>query len=147
MEANELFRHPMILPVSDRHYRLGMEYTYQWENYDYQFKLTVPSGFIYDGASVPQWAWTVSGIRPDGLIRAAALLHDWVYINKGLMPPGSWQYESEGHWLECEGRWSRLDADRLFARVMREAGVNKVKRRLAYQAVRIAGWYYWGTYG
>ena len=35
-------------------------------------RILIPKGFVYDGASVPRLVWTLSGILPDGLIRAAA---------------------------------------------------------------------------
>ena len=135
---------PLTVPISEKDYRLVEDYLYRWEKIEHEYRITVPAGFIFDGASVPRLAWTISGIRPDGLIRAAALIHDWLYQHDGLLPAGSHQFKGEDEsWKNLVGRWSRKDADRLFARIMREAGVSKVKRRLAYLAVRTFGWRYW----
>jgi hypothetical protein len=130
--------------VSEKDYRLVEDYTYAWTKGEFDYRITVPTGFTYDGASVPRVAWTVSGIRPDGLIRAAALIHDWIYNFKGLLPEGSHEFlDAEGRWQTVYGRWSREDTDRLFGRIMRESGVPKFKRRMAYRAVRLFGWLYW----
>jgi hypothetical protein len=40
-------------------------------------KITVPSGFVTDFASIPQVFW--SALRPDGLYTYPAIVHDWLY--------------------------------------------------------------------
>lgn len=127
-------------------YRLEKDYTYSWMGPDGCFRrITVPAGLIYDGASVPRLVWTISGITPDGLIRAAALIHDWLYIWKGLLPEGSYQKLGlDGHWHNVDAVWPREGADRIFARIMRECGVSQRRRRLAFKAVQWFGegaWY------
>lgn len=39
----------------------------------------VPKGFVYDGASIPWWAWALIGHPGDGRFAEAAALHDWLY--------------------------------------------------------------------
>jgi hypothetical protein len=141
---------PNNVPVAERLYRLAQEYIYAWEKQTRTEKATaaarivVPVGFLYDGASVPRVAWTLSGVLPDGLIRAAALVHDWLYRYKGRLPAGSYQYRDQaGNWQDYYAAWSRKDADRLFGRMMREAGMSKRRRRLAYRTVRWFGWWVW----
>lgn len=46
-------------------------------------KEKVPKGFVYDGASIPWWAYWF--ILPDGLDREGALIHDWCYVNQGIL--------------------------------------------------------------
>ncbi len=107
-------------------------------------RIAVPSGFTYDGASVPRIAWSITGIRPDGLLRAAAAVHDWIYQWKGQLPRGSHAFRiDEFPWQDAIGRWRRKDCDRLFGRMMREAGVPSVKRKMAYLAVRLLGGLSW----
>lgn len=79
------FTQPSNLPVADGTYRLLDTYHYCWDLNGQQSRITVPEGFTYDGASVPRLAWTLSGITPDGLIRAAALIHDWIYNHAGAL--------------------------------------------------------------
>lgn len=87
----------------------------------------VPAGLIVDGASVPRIAWTF--MPPDGLHRAGALAHDWIYLNKGWMPSGT--------------RFTRAEADHVFYNFMRRAGVGPWRAGLAYDAVRLGGWHAW----
>jgi hypothetical protein len=142
--------HQLIVPIAERLYRLVDDYIYTWEKKgkggpsSFKYRITVPAGFIFDGASVPRIAWTISGILPDGLIRAAALVHDWLYRYKGNLPEGSYQYLApDGNWSNLYAIWSRKNSDRLFGRIMREARVPKRKRRAAYRAVRLFGWLPW----
>ncbi|MCB1137248.1 MAG: DUF1353 domain-containing protein [Leptospiraceae bacterium] len=108
-------------------------------------RISVPSGFTYDGASVPRIAWSLTGIRPDGLLRAAAAVHDWIYRWAGDLPEGSHEFRIDAsEWQVAIGRWKRKDADRLFGRMMREAGVGAIKRKMAYVAVRLMGRLGWG---
>ncbi len=107
-------------------------------------KICVPSGFTYDGASVPRLAWSLTGIRPDGLLRAAAAVHDWIYRWQGALPEGSHQFCLDDFaWQSAIGEWKRKDCDRLFGRMMREAGVSPMKRKMAYLAVRLLGGLSW----
>jgi len=131
---------PPNRPVGERAYELVADWTYEWECGGIRRRITVPKGFVYDGASVPRIVWTLTGILPDGLIRAAALVHDWLYKHRGRLPPGSYQQLHRGAWVNRDRAASREEADRLFARIMREAGVGKARRRMAYVAVRACGW-------
>lgn len=146
---------PNVVPITEKYYRLQEDYLYEWritrtdkrtgDKIDTRQRLIVPEGFVYDGASVPRWLWTVTGITPDGLIRAAALLHDFIYRYKGWLPKGSYQMfdENTQQWKDLSAPWPRKSADRLFARVMRESGVSAFRRRLAYRGVRLFGWFTW----
>ena len=138
------FTQPLIVPISARHYRLVEDYVYEWDLAGSRNRITVFKGFVHDGASIPRLAWTLSGLTPDGLIRAAALVHDWIYRHGGKLPASSQKYrDTAGAWCDTYGAWSRDDTDRLFARIMREAGVSKWKRRMAYRAVRWFGGSSW----
>ncbi len=139
------FKQPDVLPVTDKIYRLDEDYSYCWIKNSIENRISIPAGFRYDGASVPRLLWTITSIRRDGLIRAAALVHDWIYIHAGRLPEGSHQYKVGGNWVDVYGRWKRKQADLLFARLMREADYSKTKRRLAYLAVRVFGRFSWDT--
>lgn len=85
---------------------------------------TVPAGFVTDFASVPQVVtWLVPKM---GAYTRAAVLHDWLCsdledtaASTGAMPLAS-----------------ARDTDGIFRRVMRENGVNLVRRWLMWTAVR-----------
>ncbi len=122
---------PDIRPIADGKYRLKALYHYEYG--DVVFKIR--AGFIHDGASVPRLAWTLSGLRPDGLLRAAALLHDALYQHCGELPR-SWVFPGKT-------KFTRAEADRIFHDVMQAAGVGWWKRKVAYRGVRIGGWISW----
>lgn len=144
---------PDSRPISDRIYQLFEDYRYIWDlkvrEDNGAFKtirnrITIPAGFRYDGASVPRVFWTLTGINPDGPQRAAALIHDMIYVQKGDLPEGMQEQEIEpGSWKPTYGNWTRYDSDRLFKKMLIASKMKKGKVKLMYFAVRIAGWIYW----
>ena len=117
---------PDIRPISATEYILKESYLYETPQ-DYIY---IAEKFIHDGASVPRLFWSVSGLAPDGLHRAAALIHDFLYA--------------------CRGRtkrrmYSRKECDQIFMRVMKESGCNSYRVKIAYLAVRMGGWSYWNS--
>lgn len=107
---------PDIRPVKESGdlYEVFQDYTYQ--------DITVPNGFRYDGATVPRVVWTLIGFLPDGIHRAAALVHDYLYETK---------------------EFNRVYADKLFLTMLKESGVKSWHANLAYVTVRIFGNLYW----
>lgn len=122
---------PDIVPIEDG-YELRRAWLYEYGEYTF----SVPAGNKHDGASVPRILWTVSGIRPDGLLRAASLLHDVLYKHGGKLPEG---------WCTPGKVWTRYETDVLFYGVMRAFGVSRWKAGRAYYAVRIGGCFSFGS--
>lgn len=137
---------PDLRPIANNKYQLWQNWYYTWVKDDIIRRIKIPAGFICDGASVPRGLWTITGITPDGLgIRSAALVHDFLYAHKGDLPEGSYQKldssnSSNLKWIDLDEIWTRKNADRIFCRIMRECGVSKFKRRMAYRGVRMFGW-------
>jgi len=75
----------------------------------------VPAGFQTDFASVPHWATWL--LPRTGRHNRAAVVHDYL-CRTGEVP--------------------RLDADRIFLRILRELGVPEWRARAMYLGVRIA---------
>jgi len=90
---------------------------YHWRDF------VVPAGFVTDFASTPRaiWAW----LPPTGRYMGAAVVHDYLYVVNGC---------------------TRAEADRVFLEAMQDAGVNVVRRRLMYWAVRAFGQAPWDRY-
>ncbi len=105
-------------------YVLSEDYTYRFGKHD----ITVPKDFVWDGASAP----IRSSVRKDGLIRAAALIHDYLYRNLGQATDSL--------------SFSRKGADRLFRAIMLEAGMSRWKAGKAYLAVRWFGRSAWNKH-
>ncbi len=129
------------------HFQLLEEATYSWwhplggERPAHLYRLTVPAGFAHDFASVPRpvWAW----ISPLDL-GLASIFHDWLYRAGGRVVTLEWEADA-GTWAARDQPWTRVHADELFARIMREQGVAKWRRRAAYLAVRWFGRRHWGA--
>lgn len=124
--SREALPQPVMLPVFGRKlstYQLARDYTVE----SMGFRFTVPAGLITDGASVPWFAWSF-GFLPDGLHRAGALVHDWLYALQG-----------QGYdWL-----FSRKECDDIFHDLMLRAGVAAQRARIMWLAVRACGWWPW----
>lgn len=141
-----MIKQPLIEPISDSLYRLTYSYTYTWSDGDCSYRVTIPANFTYDGASVPQSLWSLCGLTKDGLIRAAALVHDWIYSFGGSMPKDSYQQFNPilHDWVTIDSPISRAKADGLFKQIMKEAQMPSKKINMAYMAVRLFGSKHWG---
>lgn len=82
--------------------------------------VTVPEGFLTDGASVPRFFWNI--LQPFGEYFPAALLHDFLYSKGGAVYP-----------------FSRRQVDVLFLEAMYNIGVGWATRHTIYTAVRLFG--------
>jgi len=83
-------------------------------------EITVPAGFLTDGASVPKVFWNI--FSPFGSYFPAALIHDFLYSRTS-----TWHI-------------SRLEVDEIFLAAMQDVGVGWITRRTIYRAVRLGGW-------
>ena len=121
---------PDIRPITEGTYRLFQDYWLTHRGVVFH----VPKGFIHDGASVPRFAWSLTGIRPDGLLRAGALIHDILYHYKGTLPK---------RWVRPYRPFTREEADNLFYELNLRSGMNKARCWIAWKAVRWFGWQAW----
>ena len=85
--------------------------------------ITVPAKFITDLASIPQLLWNI--LPPIGAYDAAAVVHDYLYLNNGL---------------------NRKQADDVLNEAMSDLEVEAWKRYLIYAGVRVGGWVAWNKY-
>ncbi|SFP60235.1 DUF1353 domain-containing protein [Hydrogenimonas thermophila] len=79
----------------------------------------VPAGFVTDGASIPRIFWSVVGSPFTGKYVEVAVLHDYLYSGAEDV--------------------SFKEANRIFYKGMRKAGVNRAKAYLMYKAVSLFG--------
>jgi hypothetical protein len=93
---------------------------------DYPFKIdaqvmTIPKGFISDGASIPKAFWKIIGTPFSPSFIEAAIVHDFL-ISK--------QYNAK-------------HSDQMFYDMLVYTGVSIVKARVMYIAIRLfINWYY-----
>lgn len=114
-------RQPLIVPVQHES-KERYQAVKPWDFDTPKAREQVPGGFVADGASVPRAAWPF--MPPDGLHRAAALAHDYLYACQGITP---------------HARYTRHECDVVFYNLMREAGIGSWRAGVAYRAVRMGG--------
>lgn len=135
--------HPDVLDRGDRNKVLHSPYRCTWNQDGIDVRLTVPAGFVYNGASVPQVLWS---IFPPHALDRAAVFHDFIYRGAGLLPAGSHEYLAGWGWSPMTVRWTRSAADALFFRHLSQdpRGPGWLRRRMAYGVVRAFGGGMWG---
>lgn len=79
-------------------------------------KVTIPAGFVSDGASVPRVLWSI--YPPFGDYLEAAIVHDWYCVNKTI---------------------DSVTAAKVFREAMEVCGVGAWRRKKMYWAVRLFG--------
>ncbi len=105
--------------------------------------ITVPEGFIYDGASVPRAAWNI--VRPFGRTLRASVIHDWLYDRRGR-----WDATMRAVLGTDTGETARKLADDIFREAMKADRkppwrVTWFQREGSYRAVRTFGREAWET--
>lgn len=148
---------PHIIPSGYKTYTLVEDYCYSWvprstigEKKRPMLKtISVPKNFTYDGASVPRILWTLTGLTPDGMHRAASLIHDYIYSYDGKLPTGAMKVQyidvesGQEELIYPQGKWSRKSCDLLFKKMLKESGLPTYKVYGMYYFVRVFGWVKW----
>jgi len=136
---------PVQRQIGQQCWEISTRFSYEWDHNDVRYRIVIPEGFEYDGASVPRIIWPF--ISPFTL-RAGAVVHDYLYRFSGDIPRWTNQKRvvEEGNttWKDMDDIWSRWDADRLMCRVARDMDVSKWKRRTAFWGVCLFGRFSWG---
>lgn len=88
--------------------------------------IIVPKEYETDLASIPRILWSI--MPPFGFYSSAAVVHDWIYNNKGSV---------SGYFL------TRKRADTILLNAMLESNVPKIKAYTIYHAVRLFGASHW----
>ena len=117
---------PPVLTFNPRRGRWRLEHPYVYD--DHGFRIIIQQGFEFDLASVPRTVWAV--IAPFELSIVAPLIHDYLYVYGGNLPPGG---------VTPYQTYTRRAADLLFLEIMRREGIVEWRCRTAYNAVRLFG--------
>jgi len=99
--------------------------------------ITVPNGFVTDGASIPRWLWTICGSPMDVPRIYAAVVHDWLYDHPILIPTRN----DDGYvvWVDC----TRSAADELYRDMQIAFGISRFCAYTEWLALRACGWIRW----
>lgn len=89
-------------------------------------RLIIPSGYRFDGASIPRPLWSLIGSPFDPDLLLAACVHDW-YCE---------------HTQHCYQ--SRVIGDAVFLYMLTKAGVARWRRVLLYLGVRLNSYWFYG---
>lgn len=116
--------------VKQQLWRLEKDYVY---DSDEGWHIHIRAGFPFDLASIPRPAWRL--IAPFELSIAGPLVHDALYTYGGRC-----RLYAEVHPYKS---FTRVEADKLFLRMMEAEGVSVPRRRAAYAAVRTFGRSHW----
>lgn len=90
--------------------------------------IQIPEGFVFDGASIPQFCWSVIGAPFEPDFQIAACVHDWIC-----------ERANEAHDYSA-----RIQGDGIFFVLLSQAGVPRWKRAAMYLAVRLHSWTNYG---
>lgn len=103
-------------------------FTFMYKNVSYE--LTIPAGYIWDGATIPRIGWTIVGLTPFGIHDEATLIHDYLY-------------EFEGEFDEIKPHISRKFVDDMFLTKLAALGYKRWQLVVINFFVRVGGFLYW----
>lgn len=139
---------PDLIPINNRgQFQLVDDYAYTWQEGKRQCRFIVRKGSITDKASTPRFSW-ILGFTHDGLWDAAATVHDRLYQiegRQGLDDSDSAYQElsPDGVWTDTARSFTRQECDKLFLRIMQDAGVTPWRANVMYWAVEHFGELAW----
>lgn len=123
------------VPGSSRLMRLREDFpiVYEYEGEFYRFWLD--HDWQFDVASIPRIFWLF--VSPTELGYEPPAAHDDAIEKRGLLFIEKWNPEREEWVAVGYVQFTRKQVDKFFALKMREKGIKKWKRRLAYRFVRL----------
>lgn len=92
--------------------------------------ITVPSGFVFDGESIPIWLQWLS--PPFGDSKRGACVHDWIYRNAGF-------YDADGVFHPL----LRKQADAVYRELIEAKGLPRWRATIRWAVLRLVGWVAW----
>jgi hypothetical protein len=120
-----------VLYALDKTLQLGKDIWYTDDDFTYHIGpvsdnryVTVPKAFLTDGASVPRIFWSI--FSPWGVYGQAAIVHDYLCVNKRLTKNGN---------TFCYDLLQQ-EIDEIFYDAMKVAGTPVWKRSIIFAAVR-----------
>ena len=141
---DRIYKSPIVSIINDSEFELAEEFAFYWTEGQKDLKFTLPAGFVFDGASVPRFCWSLTGLLPTGVHLGAAAVHDEAYKRRGLLTKGQVSLLiGDDKWLPVDTQWDRKQCDDMFKRIMIAAEETSWKANAMYWAVRIFGGAAW----
>lgn len=122
-------KQPVIKPIKGPGHRYELVEDYTWQHNT--IPIVIPRSFRFDGATIPSWLWSILGLTPaHPRILAGSVIHDYIYCQFGhVYPAVGWLYVP------------KKEADKIFDEMNKQAGMDRVRRFLVYNAVKWFGRY------
>lgn len=119
---------PVIQSVqgSDNQYQLHENYYCEISFGGYLYKISITKGMYTDGASIPQFLWSIFGNPFEGSVIAGGLVHDGGYQEGCSLTKWEW--------------------DNILYYIIRAEGMNYIKAQCIYAGVRVGGSKFWNDY-
>lgn len=124
---------------TDNKYYLSKIYIFCFIAFGHKFKMTIPKGFIFDGASIPRFFWRIVGHPFSPRFLLPALIHDALF---GKISDKVKIYK-DGNLLKSEQAnefFDRKKTDIIFEELLELENNNWFTKRVMYRAVRTGGW-------
>lgn len=122
MKYNSFEEEPKIninLHNKKRPYTLLNNVVYLAHTDKYSYRIAVPKGYCFDGATIPRFFWRIIGSKGEVEFLPAALVHDYLCENKDIIEKHGVQVSSD-----------------IFRDILILYGVSKFKANLMASAVR-----------
>ena len=108
-----------------------------WEfELPHQVMITIPTGFVFDGASIPRALWGI--LSPTGILFIPGLIHDFGYRNGFL-----WAVSDHGVRYQYGRMITRAGWDSIFYLTCQKVNGMKIISRIAYCMLWAFGWIAW----
>lgn len=115
----------MFTPLPNGNLRLDADFSVPvWEDQGISLQITVPTGFVSDGASIPRFFWPFIGPPMGSAHLIPAVVHDYLCSKATTYP-------------------QRVMGDAIFFAMLREYRISYWKRATMYLAVRWFGRFVW----
>jgi len=113
---------PVLQPLPPKKQKLMRIYHIDLKKYGVPLKLKIPTGFIWDGASIPRIFWLTIGGPYHPTFSVAGLVHDYLYRRQPIL---------------------RKAVDRIFYKLLRANGVGYITAKRMYFGVKTGGYFAW----
>lgn len=113
-------REPELQPLANGQWRLARD----WQIRVGRVSMTIPAGFVTDGASVPKFLWRLCGHPMEAPRIYAAIVHDWLYSG-------------------AVAGMTRSQADGIYRDIMIGCGCGRKRSHVEWLALRLCGRSHW----
>lgn len=128
-----------VRPLPKRKYRVAFGFAQWFTIKGRTFRIDIEEGYITDLASIPRFLWSL--YPPDGLYRAAAIIHDLLFQICGPRgedrPIELWEIQEDGSAVKVKLKLTKKECNIVFKQIMKDWDVGWWTRGTFYNAVQV----------